>query len=255
MSPEGLRRVSHAAPQRIGAVRASLQESIDLSRLKGAKDTYKRCYEDLRKLSETRYDDILRAVDSLREEIKALRQIVSLGSALVASGGVLRAPGIPQRVPSLMRSPSQDPDGDLASALKDIKVRLGGVDRLGRPPSGGPPTSVPEQGPSPIPPQIYLRPKQSPSPSIQDGRQALTKDGIPTEVPSVTPGMHTNNGWTATNKTPELGDADARRPGLPGHNNPRPVPYSPDSPGPEVAGLQSHSTMWVQFKDVISYRV
>ena len=41
-----------------------------------------------------------------------------------ASGGVLRAPVILQRAPSLMRSPSQDPDGDFASARKDIKVRL-----------------------------------------------------------------------------------------------------------------------------------
>ena len=58
---------------------------------------------------------------------------------------------------SLMRSPSQDPDGDLASALKDIKVRLDGLDRLGQSPSGGPPTSLPEQGPSSIPPQNDLR--------------------------------------------------------------------------------------------------
>ena len=210
---------------------------------------------DLSKLSETRYEDILRAVDSLREETKALRQAVGLGSAGEASGGVLRAPGIPQRAPSLMRSPtSQVPDGDLASALNDIKVRLDGLDRFVRPPSGGPLTSLPEQGPSSIPPQIDLRPKPFPSPSIQDGQQASNKDGIPTEVPSVTPGTYTNNNWMATNKTPEPSDTDKRNPGLPSHNNPGPAPYSPENPGPEVAGLQPHSTMWVKFKEVVSYR-
>ena len=30
--------------------------------------------------------------------------------------------------------------------------------------------------------------------------------------------------------------------------------YSPENPGPEVAGLQPHSTMLLQFKDVVSYR-
>ena len=255
VSPEGLRRVYNAALQRIDAVRASLQESIDLSRLEGAEEAYKRCYEDLSELSETRYDDILRAVDSLREETKALRQTVGLGCAGEASGGVLRTPGIPQRAPSLMRSPtSQVPDGDLASALNDIKVRLDGLDRYGRPPSGGPPTSLPEQGPSSIPLQVGLRPKPFPSPSIQDGQQAKNKDGIPTQVLSVTPGTTTNNNWRATNKAPEPGDADATRPGLPSHYNPGPAPYSPENPAPEVAGLQPHSTIWVQFKDVISYR-
>ena len=81
VSPEGLRRVYHAALQRIDVVRASLQESIDLSRLEGAEEPYDRCYEDLSKLSETRYDDILRALDSLREETKALRKTVGIGSA------------------------------------------------------------------------------------------------------------------------------------------------------------------------------
>ena len=79
-------------------------------------------------------------------------------------------------------------------------------------------------------------------------------DGIPTQVTSVTMGTYTNNNWIATNKTLEPGDADARRPGLPSHYNPGPAPYSPDNPGPEVVGLQPHSTMWVPFKDVISYR-
>ena len=105
VSPEGLRRVCHAALQRIDVVRASLKESIDLSRLQGAQEAYKRCYEDLSKLSETRYDDILRAVDSLREETKALRQTVGLGSAGEASGGVLRAPGILQRARHLCGLP------------------------------------------------------------------------------------------------------------------------------------------------------
>ena len=153
-----------------------------------------------------------------------------------------------------MRSRSQDPDGDLASALKDIKVRLDGLDRLGQPPSGGPPTSLPEQGLSSIPPQIDLRRRPFPSPSIQDGLLALTKYGIPNQVPSVTPGTYNHSGWTATNNIPESGDADARRPRLPNHYNPGPAPYSPDNPGPEVAGLQPHSTMWLQFKDVVSYR-
>ena len=62
----------HAALQRTKAVRASLHAVIDLSRLEGAEEAYKRCYEDLSKLSETRYDYILRAVDSLREETRAL---------------------------------------------------------------------------------------------------------------------------------------------------------------------------------------
>ena len=255
VSPEGLRRVYHAALQRRNAVRASLQESIDLSRLEGAEEAYKRCYEDLSKLSETRHDDILRAVDSLREETKALRQTVCLGSAGEVSGGVLRAPGIPQRAPSLMRSPiSQDSDSDLASALNDIKVRLDGFDRLGRPPSGGPPTFLHKQGPSSIPPQIDLGPRPVPSPSIQDGRQANNKDGISTQVSSVTPGTYTKNNWIATNKTPEPGDADTRHPGLPSYYNPGPASYSPENPVPEVSGLQSHSTMWVQFRDVVSYR-
>ena len=165
VSPGGLRRVYHAALRRIDAVRASLQESIDLSSLEGPVEAYKRCFEDLSKLSETRYDDILRAVDSLRKEAKALRQTVGLGSAGEVSGGVLRAPGIPQRAPSLMRSPkSQVHDGDLAPALNDIKVRLDGLDRFGRPPSGGPPASLPEQGSSSIPLQIdpTLRPFPSP---------------------------------------------------------------------------------------------
>ena len=164
MSPEGLRRVYHAALQRIDAVRASLQDIVDLSRLEGAEEAYKRCYEDLSKLSETRYDDILRAVDSIRKETKALRQTVGLGSAVEASGGVLRAPGIPQTAPSLMRSPSQNPDGDLAFAPKDIKVPPGGLGRLGRPPSGGPPTPLTELGPSSSLPQIDLRPRPFPSP-------------------------------------------------------------------------------------------
>ena len=43
VSPGGLRRVYRAALQRIDAVRASLQESIDLSRLEGAEEAYKRC--------------------------------------------------------------------------------------------------------------------------------------------------------------------------------------------------------------------
>ena len=103
VSPEGLRRVYLAALQRIDVVRASLQESIDLTRQEGPEEAYKRCYEELRK-SEIRYDDILRAVDSLREETKALRHTVGLGSAVLDSGGVLRASGIPQRVPSPMRS-------------------------------------------------------------------------------------------------------------------------------------------------------
>ena len=115
-------------------------------------------------------------MDSLREETKALRQTVGLGSDGEVSGGVLHAPSIPQRAPSLMRSPTtQVPDGDLASALNDIKERLDG-------------------------------------------------------------------------------DVDTRRPGLPSHYDPGPAPYSPDNPGPEVAGLQTHSNMWVQFKDVVSYR-
>ena len=253
VSPEGLLRVSHAALQRIDAVRVSLQEIIDLSWLEGAEEAYKRCYEDLGKMSETCYDDILRAVDSPREETKAVRQTVVLGSAIEASRGVLRAPGTPQRAPSLMRAPSQDPDGDLASTLKDIKVRLDSLDRLGQPPSGVPPTSLPEQGPSSIPLQVDPNPRPFPSPSIPDGQQALTKDGIPTQVPSVTPGTYTNNGWTATNKTPETGDADARRLGLPTHYNPGPAPYSPDNAGPEGAGLQPHSAMWVKFKDFVSY--
>ena len=169
-SPEELRREYHAALQRMDAVRASLQERTDLSRLEGAEEAYTRFYEDLSKLSETRYGDILRAVDSLREETKALRHNFGLGSAGEASGEVLRAPGIPQRAPSPMRSPtSQVPDGDLASALKDIKVRLDGLDRLGRPPSGGSPTSLLEQGLSSIPLQIDPRPRPVPSPSIQDG--------------------------------------------------------------------------------------
>ena len=90
--------------------------------------------------------------------------------------------------------------------LRDVSSRFthlfDGLDRLGRPPSGGPPTSLPEQGPSSIPPQIDLRPKPFPSPSIQDGQQANNKDVIPTQVPSVIPGTYTNNNWTATNKTP-----------------------------------------------------
>ena len=109
VSPGGLRRVYHAALQRIDAVRASLQESIDLSRLEEAEEAYKRCYEDLSRLSETRYDDILGAVDSLRDETKALRQTVGLGSALVACDGVLRAPAIPQRAPSRLRFTRQNP--------------------------------------------------------------------------------------------------------------------------------------------------
>ena len=97
-----------------------------------------------------------------------------------------------------MRSPiSQDSDGDLASALKDIKVRLDGLDRLGRPPSRGPPTSLTEHGPSSIPPQIARSPIPFPSPPIQDGQQAKTEDGIPTRFPSVTPGTYTNNNWIA----------------------------------------------------------
>ena len=173
VSPEGLRRVYNAALQRIDAVRASLQESIDLNRPERAKEAYKRCYEDLSKLSETRYDDILRAVDSLREENKALRQTIGLGSAGEVSGGVLRAPGIHQRAPSLMRSPtSQVPDCDFASALNDIKVRLDGMDRFGRPPSGGLPTSLPEEGPSSIPLQVDPNPRPFPSPPIQYGQKA-----------------------------------------------------------------------------------
>ena len=62
------------------------------------------------------------------------------------------------------------------------------------------------------------------------------------------------NNLIATNKTPEPGDADTRRPGLLSHCNPGPAQYSPENPGPEVAGLHPHSTMWVQFKDVVSYR-
>ena len=89
-----IRRVYHAALQRIDAMRASFQESIDLSRLEGAEETYKRCYKDLSRLPETRYDDILRALDSLREETMALRQTVGLGSAGEVPGGVLRAPGV-----------------------------------------------------------------------------------------------------------------------------------------------------------------
>ena len=76
-------------------MRASLQESIDLSRLEGAGEAYKPFYEDLSKLSETRYGDMLRAVDSPSEETKALRQTVGLLSAIVASDGALRAPVIP----------------------------------------------------------------------------------------------------------------------------------------------------------------
>ena len=115
-------------------------------------------------------------MDSLREETKALRQTVGLGSDGEVSGGVLHAPSIPQRAPPLMRSPTtQVPDGDLASALNDIKERLDG-------------------------------------------------------------------------------DVDTRRPGLPSHYNLGPAPYSLENPGPEVAGLQPHSTTWVQFKDVVSYR-
>ena len=158
-----------------------------------------------------------------------------------------------------MRSTTrQDPDGNLASALEDIKVQLDGLHRLGRPPSDGPPTSLSEQGPSFLPPQIDRRPRSwsrpFTSPSIQDGQQAQTTDGIPIQVPSVAPCTYTNNGRTATNKTPEPGDADARRPGLPSDCNPGPAPYSPENPGPEVAGLQPHSSMWVQFKDFVSYR-
>ena len=90
----------------------------------------------------TSYEPWIRSV----EETKALRQTVGLGFAGKVSGGVLRVPGIPQRAPSLMRSPtSQVPDGDLASALNDIKVRLDGLDRFGRLPSGGPPASLPER--------------------------------------------------------------------------------------------------------------
>ena len=132
MSPGGLRRVYHAALQRIDAVRVSLQESIDRRRLEGAEEAYKRCYEDLSKLSETRYDEILRAVDSLREDTKALRQTVGLGSAGEVSGGVLRAPGIPQRAPSLIRYPtSQVSDGDLAPPLMTSKCGSTGWTDLG----------------------------------------------------------------------------------------------------------------------------
>ena len=140
-------------------------------------------------------------------------------------------------------------------------MRLDGLERFGRLHSGGPPTSVPEQGPSSIPLQVDPSPGPFPSPSIQDGQQAHNKDRIPIQVPSVAPGAYTNNGWTATNITPEPDAADVRRPaadlrrpGLPIHHNRGPAPYSPDNPDPEVAGLQPHFTMWVQFKDVLSYR-
>ena len=77
--------------------------------------------------------------------------------------------------------------------------------------------------------------------------------GVQTEVPSYTPGTYTNNGWTATNKTPEPGDVDERRHALPSQYSPEPAPYSTGNRVPEVAGFQPQSTMWVQFKDVVSY--
>ena len=58
----------------------------------------------------------------------------------------------------------------------------------------------------------------------------------------------------ATNKTSEPGDADTRTPGLPSHYNPGSAPYSPENPCRKVAGLQPLFTMWVQFKDFVSYR-
>ena len=105
VSPEGLRRVYLAAIQRIDAVSASLQEIIDLSRLEGAEEAYKRCYKDLSKLSETRYDDILRAIGSHREETKALRQTVGLEYAAVGTVGMPRAPFIPERARHRRRLP------------------------------------------------------------------------------------------------------------------------------------------------------
>ena len=197
----------------------------------------------------------LQRYNTPREEIKTIGQTVGLGSVLVGSGGVPRAPVIPRSAPAPIRSArSQDPDVDLAPALKNIKVLLDVLDRLVRPPPGASPTSLPEQGSSSIPPQIDLRTRPLPSLSIQDGLQAQARDRIRTQVPSDTPGAYTNNDWIATNKTLEPGDADTRRPGLPNHYNPGPAPYSPDNPGPEVAGLQPHSTMSVQLKDVVSYR-
>ena len=68
---------------------------------------------------------------------------------------------------------------------------------------------LPEEGSSSITPQIDLSPKPFASPPIQDGQKTKTMDGIPTQVPSVTPGTYTKNNWIATNKTLEPGDADA----------------------------------------------
>lgn len=80
VTPADLRRVCLATLQRIEAFKSSMQENIDLNRLEGAEEPYKRCYEDLGKLSETRYDDVLWAVCSLREETAALLRVVFRGS-------------------------------------------------------------------------------------------------------------------------------------------------------------------------------
>ena len=99
-------------------MRASLQEIIDLSRLEGADEVYKPCYEDLSKRSETRYNDILRAIGSLREETKALRQTVGLVSAVAGfCRSVTRTVRFREDPSPMTSTVNQGPDSDLASAL------------------------------------------------------------------------------------------------------------------------------------------
>ena len=93
-----------------------------------------------------------------------------------------------------------DPDGDFASTLKDLNVRLDGLDRLEQPPPGGPPASYLNKDRVPFP--LKSISDQDTSLQIQEGQQAPTMDGIRIQVSSDTPGAYSDNGWKATNTTP-----------------------------------------------------